>query len=72
MRRSLYWFIRILKGQKVPDREITWILDSFEAGDWIGTRFDDLIMQCIRLGWPENIPADMIEEAEALLEEMRT
>lgn len=71
MRKQLYWFIRILEGRSVPDQEITAILDSFEAGDWIGTRFDDLIMQCIRLGWPENIPADMIEEAKALLEGMR-
>lgn len=70
MRRSLYWFIRILKGQKVPDREITWILDSFEAGDWIGTRFDDLLTQYMRLGW-QDVPEGMIEEAEALLEEMR-
>lgn len=71
MRRSLYWFIQILKGQEVPDQEVTAILDSFEAGDWIGTRFDNLLTQYMRLGW-QDVPEDMIEEAEALLEEMRT
>ena len=70
MRKQIYWFIKILEGYLVPEREITAIFDSFEAGDWLGTKFDELIMQSMRLGW--DVPEDMIEEAKALLEELRT